>query len=135
MFKFVLVVFLVISSCTTLNNKGYYVEDIDIENVKEGITYKDKAIELLGEPPYKLNDNTFLYCSYSENTYGIANTKSYDEKILLLYFDNDGYLERKIFKKSNVSEFEYNKYKIDILNNKDNFFKSIINGVGVELMQ
>ena len=99
MFKFILVIFLVISSCATLNNKGYYVEDTNIENVKEGITYKDKAIELLGEPPNKLNDNTFLYCSYSENTYGIADTKSYNEKILLLYFDNDGYLERKIFKK------------------------------------
>lgn len=135
MFRFIIAIFLFISSCGVLSNKGYYMNEVDIENAKEGITHKDKVVEILGEPLYKIDDNTFLYCSYSENVYGINNTKSYDEKILLLYFDSDGYLERKIFKKSALSEFKYNKYKKDIIKNKDSFIKSVVNGVGVELIQ
>ena len=104
-------------------------------NVKEGITYKDNVIEMLGEPSYKFDNNTFLYHSYFENTYGVEATKSYGEQILLLYFDNEGYLSKKILKEEEISKFSYNKYKEDKINSKENFFRDLIKDVDINVIQ
>lgn len=132
---FALLFVLLLSSCSLLNRKGCYIDNSMLNNIKEGITYRDNVIEMLGEPLYKFDDNTFLYHSYFENTYGIPMTKSYNEQILLLYFDNDGYLVRKVLKEEKVSKFDYNNYKEDKINNKESFFRDLIKDVDINIIQ
>lgn len=132
---FALLFVLLLSSCSSLNRKGCYIDNSMLNNIKEGITYRDNVIEMLGEPLYKFDDNTFLYHSYFENTYGIPMTKSYNEQILLLYFDNDGYLVRKVLKEEKVSKFDYNNYKEDKINNKESFFRDLIKDVDINIIQ
>lgn len=132
---FILLPILLLSSCSSLNRKGYYIDNSMLNNIKEGITYKDNVIEMLGEPLYKFDDNTFLYHSYFENTYGIPMTKSYNEQILLLQFDNNGYLTKKILKEEKLSKFNYNDYKEDKIRNRENFFKDLIKDVDINIIQ
>lgn len=132
---FILLPILLLSSCSSLNRKGYYIDNSMLNNIKEGITYKDNVIEMLGEPLYKFDDNTFLYHSYFENTYGIPITKSYNEQILLLQFDNNGYLIKKILKEEKLSKFNYNDYKEDKIRNRENFFKDLIKDVDINIIQ
>ena len=134
-FIFAFLFVLSLQACTSLNRKGCYIDDSAIDSIMSGITYKDNVIEKLGEPSYKIDDNTFLYHSYFENTYGIASTKSYNEQILLLYFNDDGYLKKKVFKEEKISKFKYNKYKDNIIENNDNFFKDIIKNVDMKMLQ
>ena len=56
---FALLFVLLLSSCSSLNRKGCYIDNSMLNNIKEGITYRDNVIEMLGEPLYKFDDNTF----------------------------------------------------------------------------
>lgn len=133
--KFFLIVTFFLISCNSLDKKGCYIDNFARNNIKEGVTYRDNVIEMLGEPSYKFDDNTFLYHSYFENTYGIVTTRSYNEQILLLYFNDDGYLIKKILKEEEISKFSYNKYRENKINNRESFFKDLVRDVDINIIQ
>lgn len=132
---FLLIVLFFLISCGTTQNKGYLLSDYNVyDNVKVGITYKGNVINLLGEPSFKINEDAYLYYSYSKNKYGISSKRAINEKILIIIFDENGFTKEKIYKENEISNFVMNPKVIKFHEKDENFFKEMVKGLDLNLL-
>ncbi len=131
----VITIFIFFVSCSTLQNKGYYINIDDIDLIKPSITHKHNVIKILGDPSYRIDDDTYLYYSYKIKPFGILRSKTYDEQILLITFDNEGITKDKVYKQNKISEFKANQHASKIYKDSKSFFREILKNLELNLKQ
>lgn len=116
--------FLVIA-CSTTIRQGTIIND-DYKNIKEGITHKINVEEMLGQPSFKVDDNTWIYYSYYISKYGIKKSNIQNEKILIIKFDEDGITESTQYEERVKQGLNLDKKELEYKNiEKQNFFKEL----------
>jgi outer membrane protein assembly factor BamE (lipoprotein component of BamABCDE complex) len=110
-------VFFLLVSCVR-REKGFYFGNVDMaRNLDAYNSTKNDLINNFGEPSMELDEDVWLYYSYTYNNPLFRKNKIYNEKILMVYFDkNDkitshSFNERKLV--GDITDIKQEKEGID----------------------
>lgn len=135
-FSIIILSLLALSSCLSKpESHGYTFEGINLEQLQEQITSKERVLKVMGSPSLISDlDNEEAWIYYSENTEGFLffRPKVTERNVLVLRFD-----ESETLKELQKLSFENEEKKLQFVSNhtkvetrKIGFFKAIFSNVG-----
>jgi hypothetical protein len=115
--------FLIVFCLTTLfscvqRNRGFYFNNIDLVRNFDAYNFtKSDLIDNIGHPSTELDEDVWLYYSYTYKNPLFKKNKIYSEKILLVYFDShdkivDHSFDERIFV-GNITDIKRENKKIE----------------------
>ncbi len=134
--RFLIIIFIfATSSCITRVDKhGFMFEFSDHEMLQEGITTKERVLNMMGSPTL-ISDfheqETWIYFSEDLERFLFFKPKVVDRKILLIRFKLDTISELQKFDLNNESKnLKFVSESTIVDSHKVGFFKSIFSNVG-----
>jgi outer membrane protein assembly factor BamE (lipoprotein component of BamABCDE complex) len=135
-FFYKLIALLMIASCVSrIEKHGYMFEMSDYEMVKEGVTSKERVLNLMGSPTIiesNFNEDLWIYFSEDVRHFLFFKPKPISRKIVVLDFDELGVVKKidQYLLRDENKKFAFSKETTPVKDHNHGWFKSIYSNVG-----
>lgn len=123
----------ILSGCKTVNSKGQFVSNEEIQVINAQKSSKDEVLELIGTPTYapEYSPNTWYYIKRSLSRRAWLNPEIVDQRIVKIVFDkNDKVKEALLFEDTQDESVGFNSDYTDTFGTKKSATQKFIRNIG-----
>ncbi len=132
-FLLILLIFTLNSCVSRVDKRGYMIELADYHLLEEGVTTKDKAIQIMGSPTIMsdLDGEVWIYFAEDVKSLLFFKPSVIDRKIITLQFSDGETLQKlQTLTLSDESKINFSYKHTEVKSNEIGIFKSLFSNIG-----